>query len=177
VVPIPDHDRGPQARRANLHPRRVQTVLLRRLTLTEGSHIGTNSAPLAGTLCDSLSPALTDASGPWLWRPLAHGEPLTPDDVAQVTGRTVGEVRHALAALPDTGYDEHGRIVGHDLTQRPSPHRFTIDGRQLFTWCALDTLMFPAVPDAPPSWSPPFTPPASRSAPARLLLSAALSHA
>ncbi|MEK9280862.1 MULTISPECIES: organomercurial lyase [unclassified Bradyrhizobium] len=28
---------------------------------------------------------------------------------------------------------------------RPTPHRFNIDGKRLHTWCALDTLFFPAV--------------------------------
>jgi len=61
------------------------------------------------------------------------------------TGRTAAEVRHALAGLPDTEYDEQGRIIGSGLTLRPTPHRFEIDGRQLYTWCALDTLVFPTI--------------------------------
>lgn len=47
--------------------------------------------------------------------------------------------------MPDTEYDEAGRIVGHGLTLRPTPHRFTVDGQELYTWCALDTLMFPTL--------------------------------
>ena len=27
----------------------------------------------------------------------------------------------------------------------PYPHRFEVDGKQLYAWCALDTLMFPAL--------------------------------
>lgn len=50
-----------------------------------------------------------------------------------------------LADLPDLETDVQGHIVGSGLTLRPTPHRFTIDGRQLYTWCALDTLIFPAV--------------------------------
>jgi len=90
---------------------------------------------------------------PWLWRPLLHllarGEPVTVGELAAATGRTVGEVHSALAGLPDTEFDEHGRIVGHGITLRPTPHRFEIDGRLLYTWCALDTLIFPAVLDRP----------------------------
>jgi alkylmercury lyase len=50
-----------------------------------------------------------------------------------------------LADLPDLETDEQGRIVGSGLTLRPTPHRFALDGRQLYTWCALDTLIFPVV--------------------------------
>jgi len=86
---------------------------------------------------------------PWLWRPLlhllAHGEPVTVQQLAAATGRTGDEVRHALAANPDTEYDETGRVVGSGLTLRPTPHHFEVDGRTLYTWCALDTLVFPAV--------------------------------
>jgi hypothetical protein len=39
----------------------------------------------------------------------------------------------------DTEYDAHGRVVfGSGLTLRPNPHRFEVDGRTLYTWCALD---------------------------------------
>src|SRR6266545_1796454 len=108
----------------------------------------TDIAQLAARIGDSLGPGSVNLP-PWLWRPLLHllalGEPVTVEDLAQATLRTVDEVRQALAGLPDTEYDEQGRIIGHGITLRPTPHRFGVDGRQLFTWCALDTLIFPAV--------------------------------
>lgn len=111
--------------------------------------MSTDPTSLVDKLGDALSSTLTDPGLPWLWQPLlrllARGEPVTTGDLAAATGRTTDEVRHALADLPDTEYDEHGRLVGHGLTQRRTPHHFTVDGRQLFTWCALDTLIFPAV--------------------------------
>ncbi|WP_395803112.1 alkylmercury lyase MerB [Arthrobacter sp. FW306-04-A] len=36
-------------------------------------------------------------------------------------------------------------MIGQGLTLRPTPHRFEVDGAQLYTWCALDTLIFPAL--------------------------------
>ena len=36
-------------------------------------------------------------------------------------------------------------FLGWELTLRPTPHGFNVDGKQLYTWCALDTLFFPAV--------------------------------
>jgi alkylmercury lyase len=41
------------------------------------------------------------------------------------------------------------------LTLCPTPHGFNIDGKQLFTWCALDTLFFPAVIGRPARVEPP----------------------
>jgi alkylmercury lyase len=78
-----------------------------------------------------------------LLRLLAQGDPVSVADLADATDRSEDDVRRALAAVPETEYDEHERIVGQGLTLRPTRHRFTVDGEQLYTWCALDTLIFP----------------------------------
>ncbi|MFD4190510.1 organomercurial lyase MerB [Amycolatopsis thermoflava] len=109
--------------------------------------------PVAEQIATRLSAAFNGGGAasaqPWLWRPLltllATGQPVTTDELAAATGRSAADIRQALAAMPDTEYDEHGRIVGAGLTQRPTPHHFEINGHQLYTWCALDTLIFPAV--------------------------------
>lgn len=110
---------------------------------------------LATRLADTIDPGQAesgDALG-WLWpallRELARGHPVPIDTLAQVTGRGAAEVRAGLAGLSDTEYDEQGRVVGHGITLRPTPHRFTVDGHRLYTWCALDTLIFPSVLDRP----------------------------
>ncbi|QGK68713.1 organomercurial lyase MerB [Allosaccharopolyspora coralli] len=113
----------------------------------------TEQNPLAERLNATLSSALTEGGMAWLWPPLlrllARGHPVTADELAAAIGHSTDEVRHALAALPDAEYDEHCRLVGYGLTHRRTPHHFTVDGRQLYTWCALDTLLFPAVLDRP----------------------------
>ncbi|WP_458040883.1 MULTISPECIES: organomercurial lyase MerB [Bacteria] len=76
---------------------------------------------------------------------LAHGEPVEVADLAAAAGLSDTEVRARLAAVPDTEYDDAGRIVGQGLTLRPTPHRLTVDGQELYTWCALDTLIFPTL--------------------------------
>ncbi len=90
---------------------------------------------------------------PWLYRPLlellAQGDPVAVEDLVAATGRAPEEVRAALESMPDTEYDGSGQIIGAGLTQRPTGHRFEIGGEQLYTWCALDTLIFPAVIGAP----------------------------
>ena len=83
-----------------------------------------------------------------LWLPLlkllAQGDPVDIPTLADATGRSVEDVRGALAAVPDIEYED-GRIIGQGLTLRPTPHRFEVNGEQLYTWCALDTLIFPAL--------------------------------
>ncbi|MCV9996204.1 organomercurial lyase MerB [Paeniglutamicibacter sp. ZC-3] len=80
-----------------------------------------------------------------LMRLLSRGDPVDIADLAAATGRTVPEVHAALAAVPDTEHDGEGRIIGQALTLRPTQHRFEMNGKQLYTWCALDTLIFPAL--------------------------------
>jgi alkylmercury lyase len=80
-----------------------------------------------------------------LLRLLADGEAVRIDRLAAASGRTEDDVRRALTAVPETEYDDEGRIVGQGLTLRPTRHRFTVSGEQLYTWCALDTLMFPSI--------------------------------
>jgi alkylmercury lyase len=79
---------------------------------------------------------------------LTQGEPVAIGTLAAASGLAEEEIRARLAAVPDTEYDDAGRIVGQGLTLRPTPHRFTVDGQELYTWCALDTLIFPLLLNA-----------------------------
>ena len=78
-----------------------------------------------------------------LLRLLADGRPVSVEDLAAAAGRSVDDVRQTVASLPDVEIDDQGLIVGYGLTLRETPHRFEIDGKRLYTWCALDTLVFP----------------------------------
>lgn len=109
----------------------------------------------AGYLATRVSETISSTPGAsgdamaWLWpallRELARGHPVTVDDLAHATGRGAGEVRDGLAGLSDTEYDEHGAVVGHGITLRETPHQFTVEDQPLYTWCALDALIFPTV--------------------------------
>ncbi len=88
-------------------------------------------------------------------RLLAGGKPVSVEQLADATGRPQAKVRATLEAMSDTEYDEDGRVVGWGITLRETPHRFTVDGHPLFTWCALDTLMFPAIIGRPAQVSSP----------------------
>ncbi len=82
---------------------------------------------------------------PHVVRLLALGRPVEPRQVAEAAGLPVGQVEGFLRAQPGTDWDDDGRIAGFGLTLHPTPHRFVVDDRVLYTWCATDTLMFPAV--------------------------------
>lgn len=109
----------------------------------------TTEHPALAQLSAALRPTLADGPLSWLWQPLlqllARGAPVTTSELAATTGHTTEDVHHALAQLPDAEYDEHGHLLGYGLTQRRTPHRFTVGDQQLYTWCALDTLIFPAL--------------------------------
>ena len=81
---------------------------------------------------------------------LARGEPVTDQQLAAQTSRPVGEVTAILARWPNVHRDGRHRVVAFGgLSLRPTAHDFVVAGRQLFTWCAWDTLFLPALLDAP----------------------------
>jgi alkylmercury lyase len=76
---------------------------------------------------------------------LADGRPTSPEEIAAAAGKSPQKVRAALDRFPSAEWDEQGRIVGLGLTLRLTPHRFEVEGRTLFAWCALDALLFPVL--------------------------------
>jgi len=76
---------------------------------------------------------------------LAEGRPVSPQRIANVLGQPRDEVLAALRRLPSLEWDAAGNVVGAGLTLRPTPHHFCLTGQTLFTWCALDALMYPAL--------------------------------
>lgn len=77
-------------------------------------------------------------------RLLAQGAPVTMAELAAAAGVDVADLADAPGAQ-DIEYDDEHRIVGWGITLIPTPHTFIVDGRRLYTWCAADTLMFPAI--------------------------------
>jgi alkylmercury lyase len=78
-------------------------------------------------------------------RLVAAGEPVGLQRLAAASGWSVEEVDAALDEQTSAERDDRGRLVGLALTLRPTSHRFTVDGRTLYAWCASDTLMFPVI--------------------------------
>lgn len=76
---------------------------------------------------------------------LAKGRPASREHLAAALGWPLTRVDAALEQIPGIEYDDDRNIVGYGLTLRETAHAFEIDGRRLYTWCALDTLIFPAL--------------------------------
>ncbi len=102
---------------------------------------------LAHILAESLPDLSRDtALSLALLRLLAHGQPVPLASLAARLHRTEEAASQDIQHLTNVEYDAQGRIVAAvGLSLRPTPHHFTIAGRPLYTWCALDTLMYPAV--------------------------------
>jgi len=77
-------------------------------------------------------------------RLLGEGAPVPVDRLAAAVGWPVEQVRETLRAHP-AEWDDQSRLVGLGMTLRPTPHKFTFEGRTVYGWCASDTLMFPVL--------------------------------
>lgn len=75
------------------------------------------------------------------YRSLAAGRLLEVAALARAVARDDDSVRSLLRRWPDVFYDNDGRIVAFwGLDLRETAHRFWVQGRCLFTWCAWDPL-------------------------------------
>ena len=79
-----------------------------------------------------------------MMRLLQHGKPVAPEELASATGLEVG-VAVQLARRLGTEFDEEGNIIGMGLTLVPTPHKYRANGKDLFAWCALDTISNPTI--------------------------------
>jgi alkylmercury lyase len=102
------------------------------------------------TLADSLSstfPCCDDAPlALATLDELAKGEPVAPAALAARADRDQAQVSQLVARWPNVHLNDQGRIVAFGgLSLTPTQHRFEVAGRELYTWCAWDTLFLPAV--------------------------------
>ena len=74
---------------------------------------------------------------------VSKGKPLSKATLATTLEISQHELEHRLARLPDTEFDHEGTIVGWGVTLIPTRHRFQMNRKVLFTWCAFDTVLFP----------------------------------
>lgn len=103
-------------------------------------------ADLSGPLAASF-PLVDGAHNfyPTLLRELARGMPVSRSVLAAALSCSDEKVSEFLGLAPSVEFDDAGCVVGAGLTLRETPHVFEVDGQRLYTWCALDALMFPAL--------------------------------
>ncbi len=81
-----------------------------------------------------------------LYRRLAEGVPVALPALATELALPRDDVARRLAAWPGVYYDAERRVIGYwGLTIKPTTHRLRVDGRDLYAWCAWDTLFLPAL--------------------------------
>lgn len=81
-----------------------------------------------------------------LYRLLARGSPVTAPQLARAAGEPEARVAQVLKQWPGVFYDEAQRIVGYwGLSLSPTVHHFKVNGRDLYTWCAWDSLFIPGL--------------------------------
>jgi alkylmercury lyase len=73
---------------------------------------------------------------------LAKGCPVLPDEIALVLGVPPKKVLSTLLSF-GAEFDKDGNVLGLGLTLVPTPHAYEANGRKLYTWCAVDALLFP----------------------------------
>src|SRR5881398_1962045 len=72
-----------------------------------------------------------------LYRLLAEGEPVSVTGLADQLGRSHADVVRSLDSWPGVFRDDEQRVVGFQgLALGGTAHRFRVDGRDLYAWCA-----------------------------------------
>ena len=79
---------------------------------------------------------------------LAAGRPASSDAIAALSGLPEAEVRSQVqrwAKMGGVDLDADGNVTANSgLSLNPTPHRFTVNGQELYAWCSLDTFFLPA---------------------------------
>ena len=84
-----------------------------------------------------------------LYRELAKGQPVDAAQLGRALGVAPAEARGFLNRDSIKAFvypDDKGRVLGFGgLAAAPMHHRFEVDGRTLWTWCAWDSLFIPEI--------------------------------
>ncbi len=82
-------------------------------------------------------------------RAIAREGSLSVEHFAELMGLEAEGAKVLFAQLAAVGiqFDESGQVVGAALTTLPTPHKVRVDGKDLYAWCALDTLFIPGLID------------------------------
>ncbi len=111
-----------------------------------------STRPTLKDLAQNLASAMPDL-GPTeqriattLYRLLAAGRPVSSQKLAGRLDVSPDLVRSTLKRWPGVFYDDNKNIVGFwGLALPETGHRFGVDGKQLYNWCAYDSLFIPEI--------------------------------
>ncbi len=79
-----------------------------------------------------------------LYRLLSEGDAVSLEHLSERVDMLLTEVETMLKSWPGVFYDNNHRITGFwGLTIDETQHRFEINGKTVYTWCAWDTLFIP----------------------------------
>lgn len=74
---------------------------------------------------------------------LAQGGPISRGDVHNAAAELGIDLATADELVDSWAErDDAGDVVGLGVTYNPTPHRMTVDGADMWAWCAIDTLIF-----------------------------------
>ena len=102
-------------------------------------------------IAESISNRLTERCcdfyklGVWskLLQQLTKGQPVSVAHLADNLHLSTDKVSEILRQFPDMEFNRQGDVVGMGLSLKPTSHQFQVPERTLFTWCALDSLIYP----------------------------------
>jgi alkylmercury lyase len=80
-----------------------------------------------------------------LFRLLADGAPVPAARLAAETGRPEAEIARSFERWHGVRTADGAVVAFQGLSLAKTPHRFRVGGRELYTWCAWDTLFLPEV--------------------------------
>jgi len=79
---------------------------------------------------------------------LSKGEPISPDELAEAWGMPLEQVKAIFEQASTLGtlqLDDSGNMVGSAISLIPSSHKFRVNGKTLYAWCAYDAIYAPGV--------------------------------
>ncbi len=78
---------------------------------------------------------------------IARAGAVSPEEFASKLGIEPSRAKEFFAGLATMGvqFDEEGNIVGAGLTARKTAHRVQVGDKELYAWCALDSLFIPGL--------------------------------
>lgn len=82
---------------------------------------------------------------------IARSGAISPEEFASKLGIEPSRAKDIFAEFASMGVqiDEQGNAVAAALTARQTAHRIQVGGRELYAWCALDTLFIPGLVGEP----------------------------